>query len=268
MTERWIRLSYGATLVSLPWVGVGVLRLITGRDLGAGFQPAWILLALGICLILRRKGESLPGLLVVGKTSPAWIWLVWLEAVLLAVGVSVVGLSLAPSGVEESTTALRWLKQAVQLGIMLAFVVWPAVWTRGTARWQFTLRWLTVGALLQVAYGGLQAWEYYRPFGLLAFLETIFTSNPAILAGSGELYVGNAFLPIPRLRGTVCEPLFLGNYLVFLLPWLLCTPHWNRRRMTGLSRRAPGVPPRRVRTNQAIFARPRHDRPRGSGRAR
>jgi O-antigen ligase len=33
---------------------------------------------------------------------------------------------------------------------------------------------------------------------------------------------------VPRLRGTVCEPLYLGNYLLFLLP-LIVVPVWTVR---------------------------------------
>jgi O-antigen ligase len=39
------------------------------------------------------------------------------------------------------------------------------------------------------------------------------------------LYLGDSFQNVPRLRGTVCEPLYLGNYLLFLWPFLL-VPVW------------------------------------------
>ena len=57
-------------------------------------------------------------------------------------------------------------------------------------------------------------------------LEKVFTSNPAILAGSEQLYLGDAMRQVPRLRGTMCEPLYLGNYLLFVLPWLFM---WRRK---------------------------------------
>ena len=49
-------------------------------------------------------------------------------------------------------------------------------------------------------------------------MERVFTSNPAILAGSEELYLDGHFRGVPRLRGTACEPLYLGNYLLLVLP--------------------------------------------------
>ena len=52
MTRRGFLIFYAATLVSLPLAGVGLLRLVTGRDWGAGFQPSWILLAAGVAAAL------------------------------------------------------------------------------------------------------------------------------------------------------------------------------------------------------------------------
>lgn len=60
-----------------------------------------------------------------------------------------------------------------------------------------------------------------RASGAFAALERIFTSNPTILAGSEELFLGHGFTGIPRLRGTCCEPLYLGNYLLLAVPVLL-----------------------------------------------
>jgi O-antigen ligase len=82
----------------------------------------------------------------------------------------------------------------------------------------------------------LQQVGYQRPFSLLAGLERIFTSNPSILSGSAELYVDNRFLEIPRLRGTACEPLYLGNYLLLALPVIALTawPRSVRRAVAGV----------------------------------
>ena len=45
--------------------------------------------------------------------------------------------------------------------------------------------------------------------------------TPAVLAGSEELYLGRDFVGIPRVRGTACEPLYLGNYVLAALPWTI-----------------------------------------------
>jgi O-antigen ligase len=74
----------------------------------------------------------------------------------------------------------------------------------------------------------LQGLNYYHPLGFFAWLEAVFTSNPSILSGSTDLYLGDSFRHVPRLRGTICEPLYLGNVLLFLWP-LLLVPLWKRR---------------------------------------
>jgi O-antigen ligase len=106
---------------------------------------------------------------------------------------------------------------------------------RGDRRWRWTARWLVAGALLQAAYGLVQEIDWYWPGSLLPALETVFTSNPAILSGSEQLHLGDALKDVPRLRGTVCEPLYLGNYLLAVLPLLPLTG-WGKR-----SRAATGV---------------------------
>ena len=93
---------------------------------------------------------------------------------------------------------------------------------------------LVAGACFQLFYGLLQEITFFWPLPFFPFLETIFTSNPAILSGSEQLYLGDSFLNIPRLRGTVCEPLYLGNYLLAVIPWITITC-WRRsvRWLTG-----------------------------------
>ncbi len=46
-------------------------------------------------------------------------------------------------------------------------------------------------------------------------------SSSAILSGSESLFLGNVLREIPRLRGTACEPLYLGNFLLLAIPMLL-----------------------------------------------
>ena len=224
MLTRCATLFYGAALVTLPWAGVGVLKLFTGRDWGGGLQPSWAFLAMAVlCVVVDsiRHGnwrsfaaESLP------PAIRRW-WLAGVGAVLFSVLISLAGLWLAPASEPFGETLGRFIKQVVQLGVMSVFALWPALWTRGAHRWSWTVKLLLLGGFLQVLYGFFQGVNYFHPLeGYLRF-DGVFTSNPSILSGSGELYLGDSFRQVPRLRGTICEPLYLGNYLLFLWPLIL-----------------------------------------------
>ena len=231
MLTRLSTFFYGAALVTLPWVGVGLMKITTGRDWGGGLQPAWLFLALAIlCAGLDRLGRG-PLRQAMTVDIPRHLgrwWLLGSVAIFLSVLISIAGLRLAPAGESLDATLGRFVKQSIQLAIMVVFVVWPALWTRGRHRWVWTVKLLLIGGIIQVAYGVLQGLNYYHPLAAFGWMETIFTSNPSILSGSGELYLGDSFRNVPRLRGTVCEPLYLGNYLLFLLPWTLM-PVWSVR---------------------------------------
>ncbi|MBK7187941.1 MAG: O-antigen ligase family protein [bacterium] len=213
---RRARLSaalWGATLVTLPWVGADVIVLLTGRDAGGGLQPSWLLMA--------------AAWLVCGP-GPGWRalprpWRVVIGAGVAAVMLSTAGLMFAPAAPSPFEALMKYIKQAIQLTVMASFALWPILHLRGAEAWRRTARCVVAGALLQAGYGLLQQVSYPSPGPLLAGLERIFTSNPAILSGSTALYVGNAFLDVPRLRGTACEPLYLGNYLLLALPMVALT---------------------------------------------
>ncbi|MCP4571973.1 MAG: hypothetical protein GY838_06425 [bacterium] len=220
-TPAIVRRLLAGMLLTLPWVGMGVGRLVTGRDLGFGLQPAWFLLgAAAVPLLFAVRPEDI-------RSCLPRSWLVFAGAAVAALALSALGLRIAPVQEESAVVAGRFLRQVVQLGLMAAFLVLPACWVRGTARWRFTARWLVAGAWLQVAYAGLQYLHWHHPGTLLPALEQIFTSNPAILSGSEQLHVGDGFRDMPRLRGTMCEPLYLGNYLLAVLP-LVSLAGWNR----------------------------------------
>jgi O-antigen ligase len=231
MPARLAVCFYGAALVTLPWAGAGVLKLLTGRDWGGGLQPSWALLALATLCALADHLRG--GDLVTGNWSPLrpglrrW-WVLGVLAVLAAVLFSLGGLWLAPAAEPWGPTLGRFVKQGVQLGIMALFALWPALWTRGEARWRWTLRLLLVGGFLQVLYGLLQGIDYFHPVAGYDGLDAVFTSNPSILSGSAELYLGDSFRHVPRLRGTICEPLYLGNFLLFLWP-LTLVPFFSAR---------------------------------------
>ncbi len=215
-----------AALFTLPWIGVGTAAVVTGRDLGAGLQPSWLALALVVILRARAIVEFL------AETRRSW--LVAAGPLAMAVLISGLGIWVAPSGEADSTTVLRFGKQIVQLGVMLAFVVVPAFYLwRGCplARLMRPLAW---GAVFQVLYGAVQGVNYFHPLPVMPALAGFFTSNPAILSGSGQLYLSNALQDVPRLRGTACEPLYLGNYLLLALPAVALTK-WPRRRQVTVA---------------------------------
>ena len=231
MLTRVANNFYGAALVTLPWAGVDLLKLSTGRDWGCGLQPAWLFLALAVLcagvdrLLDGSRWQGQPA--GISPSLRRW-WILGLVGVFISVLISVAGLRLAPSGVSAEATLGRFGKQTVQLAVMAVFIIWPALWTRGRRRWIWTVKMLLIGGIFQAAYGILQGVNYYHSLGTFVWLDGIFTSNPSILSGSGELYLGDSFRHVPRLRGTACEPLYLGNYLLFLLP-LVVVPVWTIR---------------------------------------
>ena len=150
----------------------------------------------------------------------------------VAVAVSSLGLLLHPpaGGPDGGARLWRFAKQFGQLLVMFAFVAWPLLWTRGRERWDWTRRMLALALLGQLLYGLAQGALFGRSSPVLAVAERVFTSNPAILSGSEELYLGHGFTGIPRLRGTCCEPLYLGNFLLLALPVLLLPGAGRRHR--------------------------------------
>lgn len=215
-------LLFCGSLFTLPWVGVGLIHFLFDLDLGGGLQPSWALLALAIIFLAGEKILSGNSLLSVEnlKEKPSPILLISTGA-LLAVLLSGLGLHFAPSLEPAATGLSRWLKQIIQLLIMFSFMWWAALWVRGIRRWQLTLDLLFWGVAFQVFYSFAQGLNFFLPMPWFSSLEVMFTSNPSILSGSEKLYLNNVLHEIPRLRGTVCEPLYLGNFLLMAWPFLL-----------------------------------------------
>ena len=63
MIERVASRFYQASLFTLPWIGVGVIMLGSGRDLGGGLQPSWLLLALAtvVAILAWSRGRTVFG---------------------------------------------------------------------------------------------------------------------------------------------------------------------------------------------------------------
>lgn len=217
---RWAWTLYRASLFCLPGIGFGVLKMTTGRDLGGGLQPSWLLLA-GAMLL------QVPELLAFLR-SRVRSWLPVVGPILGGVLLSLLGIWVARAQEPLTLVVWRYFKQVIQLLIMGSFVLVPAYFLvrgRTLAAMAAPLAW---GAVAQVFYGVLQGIHFYHPLSVMVFLESVFTSNPAILSGSEQLYLGDTLQNIPRLRGTACEPLYLGNYLLLMLP-LVGLTNWPRR---------------------------------------
>lgn len=212
---------FNAILLTSPWIGMGVVRLLTGRDTGAGFQPAYLLLAAALpCAWLADRRRC-------ARTFPDWGPPVVL--LLAAALVSLPGLRLHPGAVNPDQALMRYVKQVVQLIVMLGFMVLPVLWLDRPARWRSAARWLGAGLAVQVVYAACQLIHFHSPQPWFAALERAFTSNPSILAGSAELFLGDSFTGVPRLRGTACEPLYLGSYLLLAMPWIMLRPRGRAR---------------------------------------
>ena len=213
-----------ATLVALPLVGCGVVRALTGRDIGTGVQVAYLGLALGLALAWRADG-----LRAVWTASPRW-WRRWWVLAAAALSLSALGLVTDPA---PAPPALRWARfgrQLLQWILLAGFPFLAAWWLAGRPqRWRRLEKALLAGLLLQAAYGLGQWLAFGHAVPWWERVEAVMTSNPGILCGSGELYLGRHFQGIPRLRGTACEPLYLGNYLLLLLPWLVLAARRRRR---------------------------------------
>ncbi|MCB1183389.1 hypothetical protein KDM41_08140, partial [bacterium] len=210
MRRRAAWRTFQATLFSLPWVGVGTGTLLVGRDPGTGLQPSWLLLGATLVLAAPEIGAWLAA-----RRRPLMVTAGPLLATLLLSGA---GLLVAPGAESAAVAWGRFAKQVVQLDLMLLFVLVPAVFLAGGRPLADLVRPLLAGAVGQAGYGLWQVADFLRPGLLPAAVERVFTSNPAIFAGSDRLYLGNVLQDIPRLRGTMCEPLYLGSFLLLALP--------------------------------------------------
>ena len=227
MRPSLVTILFCCALFTLPWVGVGTVHFVTGHDVGGGLQPSWAFLALAIVVRAMEFSRSKKLLRIdsLRKKQPSLLVLITLGS-LLAVAISSIGLFTAPSLELLSTGWARWIRQLVQLMIMFSFLWFATLWVKGHGRWQLVIDLLFLGAGFQFLYGVIQGFNFYYPLGWYHSLEVLFTSNPSILSGSEQLYLNNVMQEIPRLRGTVCEPLYLGNFLLMVWPFLLI---WQRR---------------------------------------
>ena len=216
----WATLAFLATL---PWIGLCVVSATTGRDLGAGLQLSYLLVTLAV--MASWWGGGYNGGRIADRVPAFWVWALALGAILL----SAVGVWRAQGLATPLEAWGRYGRQVIQWLLMAACALHLAVWLREERRWRYALTALAVGLVFQGLYGLLQAVHFYQPGVVFAWLESVFTSNPSILSGSEELYLGRDFVGITRVRGTACEPLYLGNYILVVLPWMLILAARRRR---------------------------------------
>jgi len=216
-------------LATLPWVGLGLVAASTGRDLGAGFQPAYIAFAVSAAALLCEEGG-------VANLLRPWkgIW----GYALLALLISAAGIRISDSGADASLAWGRFARQIVQWLVMVVITLVSAARLRRRSLWRSALFALALGVGFQLVYGLVQVVDFQHRIAWFRALDAVFTSNPSILSGSEELYLGHGFTGIPRVRGTACEPLYLGNYLLAVVPFLLLA---GRRRRFWLLPAAAGL---------------------------
>ncbi len=221
---------YLAALLTMPLAGVGVIHVLTGHDVGAGLQPAYLCLAVAIALraamLGTRRGRD--GVVARWRAGDGRGLVKAGGLVALALGVSALGIVRTPAVGSVGQAWPRYVRQVIQVGVMAGFVLYPALWTRGDGRWRTTLTALLVVLAGQEIYALLQGVAFVHPLPGYAAIDRLATSNPAILSGSPELYLAGMFRGVPRLRGTMCEPLYLGSLLLAILPVLALTLHDRR----------------------------------------
>lgn len=215
--------AFLAGVATSAWIGVGMAFLATGRDFGAGVQPAYAAFGLAAAAALLTEADFRRRLADRRFLAPLW----WLA--LVALLLSALGLRAAPTDVPAATALARWARQVIQWGAMAAVALVTAHrLAMPGARRPFATA-LAAGVLFQALYGSGQVWHFHHPSAWFGALERWATSNPAILSGSEELYLGHAFTGIPRVRGTACEPLYLGNAMLAAVPLFLALVPGRRR---------------------------------------
>ena len=195
-------------LALAPWVGVGLVHVVTGRALGAGVQPAYVpmlLMVFATVVAARRSAFA---------SSRFW----WLAALLAWIAVTITFLwTRDVVGLAGDAPWSKGLKQAVLLAFFAASAG-AAGWTARRTGIDALERAVTLGLLLATIAALVQTIGFHLGVAGPGWLDRLTSSNPSIAAGSGELYLGDRFVGIPRARGPFPEPLLFGSYLIAAVP--------------------------------------------------
>ena len=207
LTDRLLALSF----FLLPWIGVGVMALLGGRSPGTGAQPALLTGALVLLSALflgrphvDRDGERILAVLSWTVLGAAAVW------------------GLDEMGLQGDWPWLKALKQLIQLVYFFALASVPAmVLSRSPDPAGVLWRWeraASAGMLVASTVGLYLAAAFYLDLPGRDALMRVFSSNPSIAAGSDELFLGQHFVGIVRVRSGAAEPLYFGSYLLCVLP--------------------------------------------------
>ena len=200
--DKLIRILWGATLLTLPvtsfryFPGLGETTYV--RPLA--FYPLALLLLVLIIQLLRRKIRlSWPGSMMV------------LGAFLLAILVTTVfGVLHAPLELRGQTYWGRAVRAWATVVIGLSFFVAAAWMNRDESDLKFSVRWLLVGFVLDIVWGGVQALAFYTPL-----LEKVTVTHWQLAFSMREL------VRTDRVSGLAYEPAWLaGQITTTYLPWL------------------------------------------------
>jgi O-antigen ligase len=216
--QRVERFLWAAVLAALPVTSFRYLPFM-GADTQVrplSLIPAvLLLLALGFRCIRERR------FLFWSK-----LFLPLLIFILVAVASSAVGFLLAPANLYSFTYSSRDLRAWLSLGVGLVFLLTSMCMNRNEQDLKFTIKWIYVGLILEVAWSLVQFFEIYiHHFDLLDSIQKM-----VMMAG---------LPPNGRISGLALEPSWLAaQVMTFYLPWafagLVKNYNWGGRRFFGV----------------------------------
>jgi O-antigen ligase len=217
--QRVERFLWAAVLVALPVTSFRYLPFM-GADTQVrplSLIPAvLLLLALGFRCIRERR------FLFWSK-----LFLPLLIFILVAAASSAVGFLLAPANLYSFTYSGRDLRAWLTLGVGLVFLLTSMCMNRNEQDLKFTIKWIYVGLIVEVAWSLVQFFEIYfvHHLGLLDKIQ-----KTVMMAG---------LPPNGRISGLALEPSWLAaQVMTFYLPWafagLVKNYNWGGRRLAGV----------------------------------
>ena len=219
LLQRFERFLWAAVLVALPVTSFRYLPFM-GADTQVrplSLIPA-VLLLVALCIRCIRERRLL-----------LWsrLFLPLLIFILVAVASSAVGFLLAPANLYSFTYLGRDLRAWLTLGVGLVFLITSMYMNRNEQDLNFTIKWIYVGLIVDVAWSFVQFFEIYfvHHFGLLDKLQ-----KTVMMAG---------LPPNGRISGLALEPSWLAaQVMTFYLPWafagLVKNYNWSGRRFVGV----------------------------------
>ncbi len=200
---------WAAVLVLLP---VTSFRYLPFMGSGTQVRPLSLVPAVPLLLVLALRCVRERRLFLWSRFfTPLLVF------ILIALVSSVVGLLFAPVDLYSYTFAGRVLRAWLSLGVGLIFLVTAMSMNRDEEDLKFTIKWLYVGLVFEVAWSLVQfsAIYFFRIPGLDAFQKTI------MMAG---------LPPNRRISGLALEPSWLAAQVMALyLPWAFASVVKNYR---------------------------------------